>query len=134
MSRHSPFTGPNSTAALLTDVIGQGINLAKGELALAKAEAALSAQAALSTIAKMVVAAVLSLAALNMLAAAAVAGLLALEWSLVAATVTVGLGLIVLAAGFGLYARAQIKTAALTPERVLRRMAKNANTFSDMVK
>lgn len=134
MSGQSPFAESARTATLLTDVIGQSINLVKGEVALAKAEAAEGVSTAFASLGKMVVAAVLAIAALNMLAVAAVAALLALEWSLLAATLTVALALILLAIGFGLYARSQINRVTQLPERALRRMGKDVDTLKELVK
>jgi uncharacterized protein YacL len=134
MSNQGPFAESAGTATLLTGVIGQSINLIKGEVALAKAEAAESVASAFATIGKMVIAAVLAVAALNMLAVAAVAALLALGWSLLASTLTVAVLLILLALGFALYARSQIKRAALMPQRALHRMGKDIETLKEMVK
>lgn len=134
MSDQGPFTESAGTATLLTDVIGQSINLIKGEVALAKVEAAESVNSAFASMGKMVVAAVLAIAALNMLAAAAVAALLAVGWSLLASTLTVALSLIILALCFGLYARSQINRVALLPQRALRRMGQDVDTLKELVK
>jgi uncharacterized protein YacL len=134
MTGDGPFAESESTAKLLTGVIGQSINLVKGEVALAKAEATESVNSAFATIGKMIVAAVLAVAALNMLAAAAVAALLAAGWSLLASSLTVAIALILLALGFALFARSQIKRAALMPQRALRRMGKDVDTLKELVK
>jgi uncharacterized membrane protein len=134
MSDQGPFAQSASTATLLTDVIGQSITLIKGEVALAKAEAADSVNAAFASMGKMVVAAVLAIAALNMLAAAAVAALLALGWTLLASTLTVALVLIVLALGFALYARSQINRVTELPQRALRRMGRDVDALKELVK
>lgn len=134
MTPERPVDPAKSTAALISDVVAGALQLVKGELALAKAEASESLRLGVNAAVFLVVAAVLGIAAINMLAGAAVAGLVMLGWNGLASTLTVAVVLVVLTGGLAIYALSLLRAAKLLPERALRGAVKDAHTFKNMVR
>ena len=125
--------GHESTTDLLGDVVFGITRLVKGELNLARAEAQRSLHDAALALAKLGIAAVFGIVALNLLAAAAVAALVAAGWSVVWASLTVGLGLLVAAFAIIRATLPLLAAANLAPKRSLANLRQDAEILKSMV-
>lgn len=108
------------TATLLSEVVAGIGRLVRGELALARAEAADSLKAAGAGVIRIIVAAVLALVGLNVLAGAAVAALATTGMGPVWAALLVGLALCGVAALLLATGRAALQLKGLWPDRAVR--------------
>jgi Putative Actinobacterial Holin-X, holin superfamily III len=115
------------TLSLLSEITTGLGRLVKGELLLARAEAAEGLKTAGSGLAKIAVAAILALVGLNVLAGAAVAGLTAAGMHPAWAGVSVGLGLCLVAIALGMAGRAALRPRGLMPDRALRGFRRDAD-------
>lgn len=114
------------TRALLSEVISGMSRLVRGELKLAKAEAAEGVKHALGGLVKIAIAAVLALVGLNVLAGAAVAALAATGMGPAWASLIVGVALCVLALVLVLAGKAALKLRGLWPDRAMRGVRRDA--------
>jgi hypothetical protein len=108
------------TVTILSDVIASLGRLVRGELRLARAEAAEGVKAATMGLVKIAVAAILALVGLNVLAGAAVAGLAEAGVGPAWAAVIVGVGLCLIAVGLGLAGKAALTLKGVWPDRAVR--------------
>jgi Putative Actinobacterial Holin-X, holin superfamily III len=115
------------TLSLLADITAGLGRLVKGELLLARAEAAEGLKAAGAGLAKIAVAAILALVGLNALAGAAVASLAAAGLGPAWAAVIVGLGLCLVALALAMAGRAALRPRGLLPDRALRGLRRDAD-------
>lgn len=113
-------------ASLLSDVANGFGRLVKGELLLARAEAAEGLRSAGSGLVKIGVAAIIGLVGLNVLAGAAVAGLAATGLGPAWSALVVGVALSALALGLALAGRAALRLRGLWPDRALRGLRRDA--------
>lgn len=107
------------TVTLLSEVVASLGRLLRGELRLARAEAAEGVKAAKMGLVKIAVAAILALVGLNVLAGAAVAGLAEAGVPPVWAAVIVGCGLCLIALGLGLAGKAALTLKGIWPGRAM---------------
>jgi len=114
------------TRELLSDVISGMSRLVRGELKLAKAEAAEGVKHAVGGLVKIAIAAVLALVGLNVLAGAAVAALAATGMGPAWASLIVGVALCVLALILVLAGKAALKLRGLWPDRAMRGVRRDA--------
>lgn len=112
--------------SLLSEITSGLGRLVKGELMLARAEAAEGLRAAGSGLAKLALAAILALVGLNVLAGAAVAGLAATGLGPAWAGLIVGLALCLLALVLAMAARAALRLRGMLPDRALRGLQRDA--------
>lgn len=115
--------------SLLAEIIAGVGRLVRGELSLARAEAAEGLKAAGSGLVKIGVAAVVGLVGLNVLAGAAVAGLAAAGLGPAWAALVVGLGLCLVAAGLALAGKAALRLRGILPNRAFRGMRRDADAL-----
>lgn len=118
--------GEAGMASLLSDVANGFGRLVKGELLLARAEAAEGLRSAGSGLVKIGVAAIIGLVGLNVLAGAAVAGLAATGLGPAWSALVVGVALSALALGLALAGRAALRLRGLWPDRALRGLRRDA--------
>ena len=121
-----PGEDAQGTATLLSEVVAGIGRLVRGELALAKAEAAENLKAAGTGVIKIIVAAVLALVGLNVLAGAAVAALAATGLGPGWAALLVGLALCVVAVVLLATGRAALRLKGLWPDRAVRGLRRDA--------
>jgi hypothetical protein len=114
------------TMSLLSEITSGLGRLVKGELMLARAEAAEGLRVAGSGLAKLALAAILALVGLNVLAGAAVAGLAATGLGPAWAGLIVGLALCLLALVLAMAARAALRLRGMLPDRALRGLQRDA--------
>ena len=114
------------TRELLSEVISGMSRLVRGELKLAKAEAAEGVKHAVGGLVKIAIAAVLALVGLNVLAGAAVAALAATGMGPAWASLIVGVALCVLALILVLAGKAALKLRGLWPDRAMRGVRRDA--------
>jgi hypothetical protein len=114
------------TISLLSEITSGLGRLVKGELLLARAEAAEGLKAAGSGLVKLALAAILGLVGLNVLAGAAVAGLAAAGLGPAWAGVIVGLALCILAVALVIAARTALRLRGILPDRALRGLRRDA--------
>lgn len=119
----------DAVADLLSDVAGSLGRLVKGELALARVEAAEALRSAAAGVAKGVAAVVLGLVGLNVAAGAAVAGLAAAGMGAGAAGLLVALVLLGAAAILALSARSALRLRGLWPKRALHGLRRDARAL-----
>ncbi|MES2145185.1 MAG: phage holin family protein [Pseudomonadota bacterium] len=120
-------------ADLVADLLAGLSRLVRGEIALARAEAARRLRDAAGALVGIVVAAILGLTALNVLAGAAVAGLVAAGFATVWAGVLVGLALLVVAMVLLAQARARLRPANLALPRSATNLRRDGETLKSMV-
>lgn len=121
-----PGETPEGTLSLLGEITAGLGRLVRGELSLARAEAAEGLKAAGSGLVKIGVAAVLGLVGLNVLAGAAVAGLAATGLGPAWAALIVGGGLCVVAVGLVMAGKAALRLRGIVPNRALRGLRRDA--------
>jgi hypothetical protein len=114
------------TTTLLSEVVSGIGRLVRGELLLAKAEAAEGLKSAVGGLVKIAVAAILALVGLNVLAGAAVAALAATGIGAAWAAVIVGLALCVLAVVLALAGKAALSLRGVWPDRAMRGVQRDA--------
>ena len=112
--------------SLVSEVVAGIARLVRGELDLARAEAAEGLRAVRSGLTKILLAAILALVGLNVLAGAAVAGLAATGLGPIWAAVTVGVALCVVAFVLVISGRAALRLRGLWPDRALRGLRRDA--------
>lgn len=122
-----PETETGGTSALLTEVVSGLGRLVRGELMLARAEAAEGVKAAGGGLVKIAVAAILALVGLNVLAGAAVSALAASGMGPAWAALIVGALLLGLALVLTLLGRAALRLRGLWPNRALRGLRRDAD-------
>jgi Putative Actinobacterial Holin-X, holin superfamily III len=121
-----PHDGQSGTMSLLSEItLGLG-RLVRGELSLARAEAAEGLKAAGSGLVKIAVAAVVGLVGLNVLAGAAVAGLATAGLGPAWAALIVGGALCAVALGLALAGKAALRLRGILPNRALRGLRRDA--------
>lgn len=118
--------GEAGVASLLADVAAGLGRLVKGELLLARTEAAEGLKAAGSGLVKIGVAAILSLVGLNVLAGAAVAALAVTGLGPAWASLVVGLALSLVALGLAMAGRAALRLRGIWPDSALRGLRRDA--------
>lgn len=133
MTDQTDRTSGDSPAGLLSDVVAGFGRLLRGELALARAEAKRSLGDATSAIAKLVVAAILGITALNVLAGAAIAALVAAGLSPIWASLSIGVGLLLVVFVIVQIALTQLKPSNLAPKRMMANLRHDAETLKSMV-
>lgn len=133
MTALPPDPAGKNPADLVGDVLTGFARLVKGELALARAEAADSLRDAAKALGMVAVAAILIITALNVLSGAAVAGLVHLGIAPAWAALLVGAVLLVLAVGLVQYARHLLNAANLSPRRSFQNLRRDAEIFKSMV-
>lgn len=121
-----PEEASTGMASLLSDVSAGLGRLVRGELSLAKAEAAEGLKAAGSGLVKIGIAALLALVGLNVLAGAAVAALAEAGLGPAWAAVVVGLVLCGIALALALAGRAALRLRGILPDRALRGVRRDA--------
>lgn len=114
------------TLSLLAEITAGLGRLVRGELSLARAEAAEGLKAAGSGLVKIGVAAVMGLVGLNVLAGAAVAGLAAAGLGPAWAALIVGGGLCLVALALALAGKAALRLRGVLPNRALRGLRRDA--------
>lgn len=124
--------GENSADLVGQVLVGFG-RLVQGELALAQAEAKRGLRDVAKALAIAALAGIFGITALNALSVAAVAALVHLGLSPAWASVTVGLGLLVIGAGLMLYARHLLTPANLAPNRSFQNLRRDAETLKTVV-
>ena len=129
---HAPQDAPARGDLIATLLAGLS-RLLRGELELAKAEAARSMRAAARGAVFLAVALVLAFVALGALAAAAAAGLMAWGLSPPVALLATGGIFAVLCAGFGLTGAGMIKGASDMPKRSARNLSRDIQTLKSGV-
>lgn len=121
-----PGDSQAGTMSLLAEITAGVGRLVRGELSLARAEAAEGLKAAGSGLVKIGVAAVLGLVGLNVLAGAAVAGLAATGLGPAWAALIVGGGLCLVAVGLVMAGKAALRLRGILPNRALRGLRRDA--------
>lgn len=121
-----PGEAPEGTLSLLAEITAGLGRLVRGELSLARAEAAEGLKAAGSGLLKIAVAAVVGLVGLNVLAGAAVAGLAATGLGPAWAALIVGGGLCLVALGLALAGKAALRLRGIMPNRAFRGLRRDA--------
>jgi Putative Actinobacterial Holin-X, holin superfamily III len=121
-----PGEAPEGTLSLLAEITAGLGRLVRGELSLARAEAAEGLKAAGSGLVKIAVAAVVGLVGLNVLAGAAVAGLAATGLGPAWAALIVGGGLCLVALGLALAGKAALRLRGIMPNRAFRGLRRDA--------
>ncbi len=114
------------TLSLLAEITAGLGRLVKGELSLARAEAAEGLKAAGSGLVKIAVAGVVGLVGLNALAGAAIAGLARTGLGPAWAGLIVGAVLCLAAVGLVMSARAALRLRGILPDRALRGFRRDA--------
>ncbi|MCU0826840.1 MAG: phage holin family protein [Tabrizicola sp.] len=120
---------PGDAATLMSEAVASLGRLVRGELRLARAEAAESARSAGASLVKMAIALVALLVGLNVLATAAVAGLVAAGIGPGAAGLIVALVLLGLAVGLAASARTALRAVGLWPRRLMSNLEKDAHAL-----
>jgi hypothetical protein len=121
---------PDDALALMSEAVASLGRLVRGELRLARAEAAESARSAGGSLVRLGLGMVAALVGLNLLADAAVAGLATLGIGPGAAGLIVALVVLGLAAGLALSARATLRSVGLWPRRLMSNLEKDARAMS----
>jgi Putative Actinobacterial Holin-X, holin superfamily III len=121
-----PGEAPEGTLSLLAEISAGLGRLVRGELSLARAEAAEGLKAAGSGLVKIAVAAVVGLVGLNVLAGAAVAGLAATGLGPAWAALIVGGVLCLVALGLVLAGKAALQLRGILPNRAFRGLRRDA--------
>jgi hypothetical protein len=121
-----PQDGQSGTMSLLSEITSGLGRLVRGELSLARAEAAEGLKAAGSGLVKIAVAAVVGLVGLNVLAGAAVAGLATAGLGPAWAALIVGGALCAVALGLALAGKAALRLRGILPNRALRGLRRDA--------
>lgn len=121
-----PAERTEGTATLVSEVVVGLGRLVRGELMLARAEAAEGLRTAAGGLVKIGLAAIFGLVGLNVLAGAAVAGLAAAGLGPTAAALIVGVILSGLALVLALVGRAALRLRGLWPDRALRGLRRDA--------
>jgi hypothetical protein len=121
-----PHDGQSGTMSLLSEITSGIGRLVRGELSLARAEAAEGLKAAGSGLVKIAVAAVVGLVGLNVLAGAAVAGLATAGLGPAWAALIVGGALCAVALGLALAGKAALRLRGILPNRALRGLRRDA--------
>ena len=121
-----PAESIEGTGSLLSEVVVGLGRLVRGELMLARAEAAEGLRTAAGGLVKIGLAAIFGLVGLNVLAGAAVAGLAAAGLGPTAAALIVGVILCGLALVLALVGRAALRLRGLWPDRALRGLRRDA--------
>jgi hypothetical protein len=121
-----PHDGQSGTMSLLSEITSGLGRLVRGELSLARAEAAEGLKAAGSGLVKIAVAAVVGLVGLNVLAGAAVAGLAAAGLGPAWAALIVGGALCAVALSLALAGKAALRLRGILPNRALRGLRRDA--------
>ncbi|MDX5351171.1 MAG: phage holin family protein [Paracoccaceae bacterium] len=121
-----PAERTEGTATLVSEVVVGLGRLVRGELMLARAEAAEGLRTAAGGLVKIGLAAIFGLVGLNVLAGAAVAGLAAAGLGPTAAALIVGVILCGLALVLALVGRAALRLRGLWPDRALRGLRRDA--------
>ena len=129
-----PAESIEGTGSLLSEVVVGLGRLVRGELMLARAEAAEGLRTAAGGLVKIGVAAIVGLVGLNVLAGAAVAGLAAAGIGPAWAALTVGLVLCGLALVLALLGRAALRLRGLWPDRALRGLRRDAEAVRAAMK
>lgn len=128
MSEHSN-NNEASAAQLLTDVATGVARLVKGELLLARVEAANAAKVASGGVIKLVVAVMFGLAGINVLAGAAVAWLASTGMGPAVAGLIVAAALLGICLVLVLSARSAFQLKNLVPRKALRGLASDADAL-----
>lgn len=121
-----PAERTEGTATLVSEVVVGLGRLVRGELMLARAEAAEGLRTATGGLVKIGLAAIVGLVGLNVLAGAAVAGLAAAGLGPALAAVIVGVVLCGLALVLALVGRAALRLRGLWPDRAMRGLRRDA--------
>lgn len=114
------------TVTLLSDVIASLGRLVRGELRLARAEAAEGVKSAVMGLVKIVLAVIVALVGLNVLAAAAVAALAEAGLGPTWAAVVVGAGLCLIGLILAYSGKAALKLKGIWPDRAMRGFRRDA--------
>lgn len=125
---------PDVLSETLAEVMAGMMRLIRGEVALARAEAAASAHLAASAVVQLTVAAILIVAGITCLAASAVLGLIAIGLAPVWATLLVGALLALLGCGYGQHARSLLLDATRGARRPVRNLQQDLETLQTMGK
>jgi Putative Actinobacterial Holin-X, holin superfamily III len=121
-----PGEAPEGTLSLLAEITAGLGRLVRGELSLARAEAAEGLKAAGSGLVKIAVAAIVGLVGLNVLAGAAVAALAAAGLGPAWAALIVGGALCLVALGLALAGKAALRLRGIMPNRAFRGLRRDA--------
>lgn len=125
---------PDVLTDTLSEVMAGMMRLIRGEVALARAEAAASAHLAASALVQLTVAAILIVAGITCLAAAAVLALISIGLTPVWATLVVGALLALLGCGYGQHARSLLLDATRGARRPARNLQQDLETLQTMGK
>ena len=120
-AQHHP--APEGTAALMAEVFSGASRLVRGEIALARAEAAQKMRSAAFAVVQFVVAVILGITAMNLLAGAGVAALVGLGLSTAMAALLLGGALLLAAYGFVRWGLYLLSPAHLTSSASLTNLA-----------
>lgn len=127
-------SGSGSMGAILAEVLTGATRLVRGEIALARAEVSQKLRSAASALVQFGIAVVLGITAVNLLAGAGVAALVAMGWSTIAASLVMGLGLLILCYTFVRLALYRLSAAHLKQSRSLSNFGRDAAALKSMVK
>lgn len=123
----------DSAAGLVGDVLVGFTRLVKGELDLARVEAKRSLRDAAKALATLAFAGILVITAVNVLCGAAISALVRFGMPPMWASVSVGGGLLLIAAGLAFYARHLLSADNLSPNRSFHNLRRDAETLKSMV-
>lgn len=127
-------SAPDSTGAILADILAGAARLVRGEIALARAEVAQKVRSVALAGVQFTIAVVLGVTAMNLLAGAGVGILVDLGLSTAMAALVLGLAFLALAYGFVRWGLFLLSPAYLTPSRSLFNLGRDAAALKTMVK
>jgi len=125
---------PDVVTETLAEVMAGMLRLIRGEVALARAEAAASAHLAASALVQLTVAAILIVAGITCFAATTILGMIALGLAPIWATLLVGALLTLLGCGYGQHARSLLLDATRGARRPARNLQQDLETLQTMGK